>query len=110
MVNDEFGVRLIYPSSEGNEQYISFPKTLTELKNSDIVRNQILAEGTLAAANLGTDTIVWYEFEAESRKLDIGIYILPSSLTADDGEVTIDLDCDLDHEEAHERGYTNDSA
>jgi hypothetical protein len=66
-------------------------------------------KGTLTLSGNG-DTILWYEFEAESSKSDHGMYILPSSLSMNSNrEIQIDIDCDLNHDEAHGRGYTNDN-
>jgi hypothetical protein len=66
-------------------------------------------DGDLTISGSG-DTILWYEFESESSKVDNGFYILPSSVSvSSNNEVEVDVDCDLDHEEAHQRGYTNDS-
>ena len=55
------------------------------------------------------DFINWYEFEPESSKADIEFNIFPSSLTLDSNRsINLDVDCEMDHAEAHSRRYTLD--
>jgi hypothetical protein len=109
MVNDRFGVKLLYPSSESNEQYVSFPATESELRQFLEEERISNIEGTISANVNSSGQIGWIEYEPEDGN-DVQMEFLPSSLVADDGEVEIALDCDLNHEEAASQGYVNDSA
>jgi hypothetical protein len=65
-------------------------------------------QGTLTLNGVG-DLVLWYEFEPSSSKSDVEFYILPSSLTiSSNRELQVDVDCNLNHQEAHDRGYTVD--
>ena len=109
MVNDEFGIKLLFPSSTTNEQYLSFPQSVSAVQNSNFLQKKILAKGTFALNAIG-DTIFWYEFQKISDNQYTIISVLPSSLEMDsNNNITLDVDCDLDYEEAHDRGYVNDS-
>jgi hypothetical protein len=108
MVNDQFGIKLLYPSSETNEQYLALPKSLSLLEQSGILQNKITGlDGTFVVNAVG-DTIYWYEYDPASGN-DVKMLLLPSSLTGSDGEITLDVNCDLSHEEAANQGYVNDS-
>jgi hypothetical protein len=108
MVNDEFGLKLIYPSSTTNEQYLSFPKSLNVLNQSGILQKKVPVSGTFTV-NAVSDTIFWYEFTPKNNN-NRRIFILPSSLTiGSNGNLEMDVNCEMNHTEAHDRGYTNDS-
>src|SRR5215211_2917969 len=111
MVNDIFGIRLLYPSSENNTQLVTFPKTTTELKSGNSAFDSKVAniDGTVSAATNASGVIVWLEYEPDSGN-DVKLLFLPSSLSAEDGTVTVQVDCDLNHEETASQGYVNDSA
>ena len=108
MVNDRYGIKLIYPSSTTNEQYVSFPDRISELNQNSVFKTKVGdVNGTITAAASG-DVIAWLEYEPENGE-NARLIILPSSLTLSGNNVTIDINCDLDYEEAHNQGYVNDS-
>jgi hypothetical protein len=51
--------------------------------------------------------IGWLEYEPNDGN-DVEMLLLPSSLTADQGKLEINVNCDLNHEEAASQGYVND--
>jgi hypothetical protein len=108
MVNDIFGIRLLYPSSTSNEQFLALPRTQNELEQSQIFATKISSiDGTLSAFVNNSGQIGWLEYEPNDGN-DVQMLLLPSSLTASDGELEIAVDCDLNHEEAANQGYVND--
>ena len=108
MVVDQFGIVLKYPSSETNEQYLAFPKSLNEVAQDNIIGKKTAnLDGTFSLNAIG-DTIYWYEFAPNSGN-DLDMLLLPSSLTAEDGNVDLDVDCDISHTDLDGQGYVNDS-
>jgi hypothetical protein len=108
MVNDKFGIKLLYPSSTTNEQSLFFPDRSSELQSSGNLQSKVTnLQGTMSTFVSG-DIIGWYEFEPENGD-DVKMLFLPSSLTSEDNEITIDVNCDLNHEEAASQGYVNNS-
>ncbi len=108
MVNDRYGIKLLYPSSTTNEQSLFFPDRSSELQSSGNLQSKVTnLNGTMSTFVSG-DIIGWYEFEPESGD-DVKMLFLPSSLTSEDNEITIDVNCDLSHEEARNQTYVNDS-
>src|SRR5688572_20464305 len=109
MVSDRYGITMKYPSSTTNEQSIFFPSTVTELNQGEVFKTRIgNIDGTIGAAASG-DFIGWLEYAPEDGN-DVKLLFLPSSLSSTDGEITIDVNCDLNHEDTHNQGYVNDSA
>jgi hypothetical protein len=110
MVNDIFGIKLLYPSSESNEQYVAVPQKTSEIQNNDVFGSRISnVKGTISAFTAPDGTIGFFEYEPDDGN-DVKMEFLPSSLSANEGEVEIALDCDLNHEETTSQGYVNDSA
>jgi hypothetical protein len=109
MVNDIFGIKLLYPSSTSNEQFLALPRTQNELEQSQIFATKISSiDGTLSAFVNPAGVIGWLEYEPEDGN-DVQMLLLPSSLTASEGELEVNVDCDLSHEELASQGYVNDS-
>lgn len=109
MVNDRYGIRLLYPSSESNEQYVDVPFTEDELGNGGFFEKvRFTTDGTLGGWMNPEGVIGWLEFSPEDGN-DVEMDFLPSSLSSLGGELSIDLDCELNHEEAANQGYVNDS-
>lgn len=109
MVNDEFGIVLKYPSSDSNQQYVSFPIRFSTLNQTQVLQNKVANIAGSFAVNSFNDIILWYEF-APSSGNDSKFLILPSSMSITDGRVSLDVDCELDHQQTSSQGYVNNPA
>lgn len=109
MVNDEHGIKLLYPSSTTNEQYFALPKSVNILEQSGILAKKVANVIGTFSVSAQSDTILWYEFAPESGN-DAKLIFLPSSMeNTSDGELVLDVDCDVSHTTLSGQGYVLDS-
>jgi hypothetical protein len=108
MVGDEFGITKMYPSYEQNPQYFAFPVRV-ETNNLEILKSRVAINGSFSAFANASNVIGWWEYEPDDDgKDDRRITIVPESLAITDGNLEYGVDCDLNHEEAHNTGYINE--
>lgn len=111
MVNDLFGIKLIYPSSESNVQFVALPRLRLDMDNGNSAFDGKISniDGTISTYVSSDGEIGFIEYEPSSGN-DANLQMLPSSLSSDGHEVAIELDCDLNHQETRDQGYVHDSA
>src|SRR5215212_5551457 len=108
MVNDLFGIKLLYPSYEQQPEFFAFPMNSSQGGGDFFDKIVILPKGVMSISASGTETsyvVKWYEIEPEDGH-DIMVAILSSFLTTQDQVLELPLDCDMNHTEANDRGYT----